>query len=456
MLKPFLAILLAAALAVVVYVIGCSHTTFIDTEAVCDAVESRPGGICQPADLSDEPFIPEDEDPPPDPGDPDDPDRPEPPPRREFIETIYTVELGQVRMVLAVDNSSSMSPEHKSIGKQLKPLLNQMRHIAYRLALITPDISSSPDNPVRGEYYQDGNFIPIGGKDWLENENIGESPDRSVVEAFIEAVERPETQECDEARNKSRDTSRRSACDRCIDRYGEGSHCEAQCSTSRSSVRGDCPSGHERAIHAFNLAIEKHPDFFEGIDAHIVFAVLSDEDNCSSTDEDDQPTEVCPMEEKDEPETLADTVYHRLGHFRTFSFHAIVVPPPSYKGGEKCLKDQNEDRKKGGRAFYGREYARLAEAKGSKLRQYGNILKGKVISICDRSYARQLGQIAAYVDVPRISIPCEDPHRVRFFQGGEKLNLRYEVEDGRSLVVKDNVSIGDGTQMEIRVICEKR
>lgn len=450
----------------VVYVIGCSHTTYIDTEAVCDAVESRPGGICRPAELSDEPFIPDPEDFPPesenprepdDPRDPEDPreprDRPEPTPRREFVETVYPVELGEVRIVLAIDNSSSMSREHRSVGEQLRPFLNHIRHLKYRLAIITTDISSSPNNPARGQSYQDGNLIPIGGQKWLENNQVGESPSSATLDAFVAAVERPETKACDEARNQPDNGGGRSVCDQCIARHGEGPHCESACSTSGgTSVSGSCPSGHERAIHAFNLSVEKNSDFYEGIDAHIVFAVLSDEDNCSSTDPNDQPTEVCPMEAKDQLETLVDTVYHRLGHFRTFSMHAIIVPP----GDAACLAEQNQDRRTGGRAYYGREYARLAKAQGAELTKYGNLIKGKVISICDRSYPRQLGQIAAYVDVPRISIPCDRPHRVRFFQGGQKLNLRYEVESGRSLVVKDNVSIGGGSQMEIRVVCEKK
>ena len=475
MLRSVLAILFAAAIAVVVYIIGCSPTTFIDTETVCNEVESRPGGICRPAGLSDEPFVPEEEDPlqedpddprdpddPDDPRDPDDPDRPrdrtEPPPPKEYIETVYTVELGEVRVVLGIDNSPSMSREHRSLGTQLRPFLNHLRHLKYRVAIVTPDISSSPGNPVRGEYYQDGNFIPIGRKKWLENRQLGQSPDSATMDAFVEAVERPETKACDEARNQPNSGAEGeiSACEKCIAQYGEGPSCEAQCSPSSSSPRDSCPSAHERMIHAFNLSIENHPDFYEGIDAHIVFAALSDEDNCSSTDPDDQPTEACPIEEKDKPETLVDTVYHRLGHFRTFSMHAIVVPPSSYSGGEACLREQNQDRRTGGRAYYGREYARVAEARDSKLTKYGNLIKGKVISICNRSYARQLGEIAAYVDVPRISIPCERPRRVRFFQGGQNIRLRYKMENGRSLVVTDNVSIGDGTQMEIRVICEKR
>ncbi|MCY4513158.1 MAG: hypothetical protein OXB86_05670 [Bdellovibrionales bacterium] len=466
MLRPILAILFAAAIAVVVYVIGCSHTTYIDTEAVCEAVESRPGGICRPPELSSEPFVPDPEEFPPEPEDPrgpDDPprdprDRPEPSPRREFVETVYPVELGEVRIVLAIDNSSSMSREHRNMGEQLRPFLNHIRHLKYRLAIITTDISSSPNNPARGEDYQDGNFILIGGKKWLENERVGQSPSSATVDAFIKAVERPETQACDEARNQpSNGGGGLSACEQCIQQHGEGPHCETQCSgSSGSSSREACPSGHERAIHAFNLSIEKNPDFYEGIDAHIVFAVLSDEDNCSSTDPDDQPTEECLMEEKDQLTTLVDTVYHRLGHFRTFSHHAIIVPPPSYSGGEACFDEQNRDRRAGGRAYYGREYARLAEAEDEELTKYGNLIEGKVISICDRAYARQLGQIAAYVDVPRVSIPCKNPHRVRFFQGGQKLDLGYEVENGRSLVVTSNVSIGGGSQMEIHVICEKK
>ena len=275
MLRPVLAILFAAAIAVVVYIIGCSHTTFMDTAALCDEVESRPGGSCRPVGLGGTPPEDLDEpdelaDPPP-PGERDDPpgdrgsdrprDRSEDPPPREYIETVYTVELGEVRIVLGIDNSPSMAREHRSLGSQLRPFLNHIRHLKYRLALVTSDISSSPGNPVRGEYYQDGKFIPIGGQKWLENRRLGRSPDSDTLDAFVAAVERPETKACDEAINRPAETGGLSACEKCIAQHGEGSYCDTQCSGGTSSARDSCPSAHERIIHAFNLSIEKTTGF---------------------------------------------------------------------------------------------------------------------------------------------------------------------------------------------------
>lgn len=454
MWKPILAILLTAVVAVVIYMMGCSHTSFMDVGALCEAVENR-RGTCTVVLPPPEEGCPEGDDscldlPPPDPGDP--PRDPEAP-RGELVETTYPVQLGQVAIVVAIDNSPSMHPEHKSIGRQMQSFLRQIKDLDYRLALITTDISSSPGNPVRGEYYQDGKFIPIGGKRWLENTQIGQSPDPADVNALLAALERPETKRCDEGRSQARNTNNViSAYEDCIANYGEGSSKCRDLSDNRRSSFNDCPSSDERAIYAFNLALERYPDFFGG-DAHILFVILSDEDERSSEEfiearaRDGQDYS---FEARDYPETLVDTVY-QMDPLKTFSVHAIIVPP----GDSGCLNEQNGDRKEAGRAYYGDQYARLAIENSRdepELTKYGNLLKGQVISICKRSFARQLSQIAVYADVPRVSIPCDRPHRVRFFQGGEKIRLRYEIEEGRSLVIKDNVPIA--SHLEIRVVCE--
>ena len=445
--KHIALVLLAGVIVVITYMIGCSHTSFEDMGALCDAVEDR-NGTCTPIHLSDDPVLPDDPDPA-DPSDPSDPPSltdPSPAgPRTSRVETTYTVRLGQVDIIFVIDNSGSMSREHKNLGKQMKSFLRRIKNLDYRLAVITTDISASPGNPNRGQSFQDGNFIKVGGKDWLENTRIGESPGTGGVAAFLSALIRPETKRCDEQRESGSDSD---PCGECISRYGESDRCDTLCDGSSSSGGGQCVSSDERGIYALNLALEKHPDFHRP-DAHLMVVILSDEDERSS--EEWMETNGYDLEDKDRPLTLVETVYHRLGGFKTFSVHAIIIPPGS--AGDRCLDEQNRDQRAGGRGYKGEQYARLARASEPELMQYGNLLTGKIISICDRSYAGQLEQVEVYANAPRVSIGCANPLRVRFFQNGRKLDLSYEVEEGtKSLVITDSLSIS--SHLDIKVVCE--
>ena len=441
--KHIALVLLAGILVVVTYMIGCSHTSFEDMGELCDAVEDR-NGTCTPIHLSDDPVLPDDPDPS-EPSGPVDPAHPAPSARTSRVETTYTVQLGQVDIIFVVDNSGSMSREHKSLGKQMKVFLRSIKNLDYRLAVITTDISASPGNPNRGQSFQDGNFIKIGGKDWLENTNIGKSPNSADISAFVSALVRPETERCDEEREGG---SGGDSCGECISRYGESDRCDTFCEESSFSGGGQCVSSDERGIYALNLSLEKHPDFFRA-DAHLMVIILSDEDERSS--EKWMEMNGYNLEDKDQPLTLVETVYHRLGGFKTFNVYAIIIPPGTE--GDRCLDEQNRDRRAGGRGYKGEQYARLARAREPELTQYGNLLSGEVISICDRSYARQLGQVEVYANVPRVSIGCAEPLRVRFFQNGRKLDLSYEVEEGtKSLAITDSVSVS--SHLEIKVVCE--
>ena len=90
----------------------------------------------------------------------------------------YSVTVGKVDMVFVIDNSSSMHKEHVNLADQAERFLKKIKHLPYRIAIITTDISSSPRNPVQGAPYQDGKFIPfaLSGRQFLENKNVGQAP----------------------------------------------------------------------------------------------------------------------------------------------------------------------------------------------------------------------------------------------------------------------------------------
>lgn len=123
-------------------------------------------------------------------------------PRKSYLNFEYVVPSGKVDIIFVIDNSSSMAKEHRNLSGQFVSFLHNLKHVDYHIAIITTDISSSPRNPVRGKYYQDGKFIPIGPKGqrrrFLKNENRGQRIPQRIVQDFQRAIERPETKRCDQ------------------------------------------------------------------------------------------------------------------------------------------------------------------------------------------------------------------------------------------------------------------
>ena len=347
-------------------------------------------------------------------------------------------------IVFIIDNSSSMHKEHKSLGKQIERFLKGIKDLPYRIAVITTDISSAWKNPVQGQPYQDGKFISIGGSQFLANTHVGQDPSDKDIDNLVTAIVRPETIACDgESDDEANDEN---------DDFD--SVTGTRIDKSAREISDNCPTVDERGIYAANLAIEKQTNFFDK-EAHLMFILLSDEDERSS--EEFMETNGLVLEPKDLPETLVETVYNYLGAMQTFSFHSIIIPPEE-DDDEGCWDKQNKNAYKGagsGRGYYGEEYARLSKAKEPELRKYGNLIKGSIISICDRKFDRQLARIQIFAEIPKVTITCDDPRRIVLKVDGERVrraDLKKPEVNGRSLVFTDGY-LPIGSKLQVRVYC---
>lgn len=362
----------------------------------------------------------------------------------------YEVIAGKVVIIFVIDNSSSMHKEHENLASQARQFLRGMKDIPYRIAVITTDISFSPGN-VQGKSYQDGNFIPfaLSGKRWLENTNLGEDPDPEDVKDFQRTIVRPETIECDkEDDDYKRDCYREVK----LERFRS----VEECKDAQRQGDDNCPSHDERAIYALNLAIPKYPDFFDAPNSHAMFVIVSDEDNRSGEEyikTGDTGGIDYSFESMDEPETLIETVYN-LHNMQTFSVHSIIIPP----GDERCLDEQNEEGDGGagtGRGYYGEVYAELShpsERETPELLSRGNLLRGSIISICERNFGSQLARLNMYSQIPRIPITCNNPAWIGIKVNGERANHLKPEFNGRVLEFGDQ-EVPIGSKVSATVYC---
>ena len=447
MLYHFIKISAALVLALLIYFVGlqgCSPTTFAPvgnlsceefpagsnckTQLVEFSCEERPTQAkCQRTPRS-EPTNPRENSP-----DRERERKPSPPPQH-FCKSEYDLSLGQVDILFVIDNSSSMAQEHRNLADQFNSFLYDIKDVNYHLAVITTDISSSPNNPNRNKYFQDGRFIPIGDRKFLRNENLGDRPSKWALEAFKTAIERKETKDCDRGKQPAESGDKY---DRLYDR--------------KNQEAIGCPSSDERGTYAVKLAIENpsYRSFFRP-EAHLMVIFLSDEDVRSGEEYYNQEgLEYYQPLWEDEPETLIDRMYEIFPKSKTYSFYSIIIPP----GDERCLEEQNRYRADGpgsGRGYYGREYARLSKA--GKLREHGNILRGEVISICSRNYSYQLRKVAVSAQVSRVPLFCPNPEEIDLYVNGSKVRSDQEIE-GRTLLVQPKGDIPLSSRITVKTLC---
>ncbi|MCY4320917.1 MAG: VWA domain-containing protein [Bdellovibrionaceae bacterium] len=355
-------------------------------------------------------------------------------PPQHYCEISHELSLGKVDILFVIDNSSSMAKEHRSLAKQFNSFLNDLRDVQYHIAVITTDISSSPNNPTRNKYYQDGRFVPIGNRKYLKNENLGYRPDLQTVEDFKKAIEREETKNCD-LLNQPREAT---------DGY------DRLYQERESAI--PCPSSDERGIYAINLALKNsnHSSFFRP-DSHLLIVILSDEDVRSGEEYYNQEGfENYEPEFEDRAESLIQNFSRFSNGTRSFSVFSIIIPP----GDRGCLDKQNRDRARGpgsGRGYYGREYAFLSYP-DRELKSYGNILSGDVISICSKNYGYQLRKVAVSAQTSRIPLACDNPESIDLYVNNSKVRSHQEIE-GRILIIQPKSDIPLSARLKVREIC---
>ena len=335
----------------------------------------------------------------------------------------YTVRLGKVDILFAVDNSSSMAVEHDNIADQFEQFMEDIKHLNYRIAMVTVDISSSPNNLRRKD--QDGRFVRFKNRDYfLYNYDEEKSFERASlrvkdierrhrdnINAFKKAIRRAETRSCDQDPDY-------------------------------------CPDD-ERAICALNMAFDhsNQSDFFRK-DSHLMVIVISDEDERSSFEVvqayADRGNYEYEYESCDWPDTFYRKVKQRLGSYKTLSVHAIIIKP----GDDECLRSQQEE---DGDGYYGQLYAKFARPPKKIMKQYPNLKRGSVNSICDRNYDDQMGVFASYLKRdPVHTLPCM-AQKVEVFVKGTRDRVRHTI-DGQKLTIEESLPMD--TELRVRPHCE--
>ena len=381
------------------------------------------------------------------------------------VETSYSTSLGKVDIMFVVDNSSSMAKEHKNIADQFEKFLDHIKDADYHIAVITTDLSQSPGPHPKNKPYQDGNFIPIGGHTYLTNPNRGSAPSAAIVNAFKTTIQRQETIDCDQTAKKAKEKASPEDQGTEWDALYESFFPASDDSTTTDGYP-NCPSSDERGTYAMNLAIEKHQatGFFRD-DAQLMFIVLSDEDVRSGKSSRNNQRylasyepEQYELEEKDEPEYLVRNIYHTFGRYKRFTVQSIIIP----KGDENCKEEQKiYHRGPGaGNGEEGEQYQRLSEATESDLIHTGNLIPGNVMSICNRRYDKQLGQVSVQVDIPDLSLPCakSQVESIKFFDVSEQNEYpapKYKIS-GKTMTFEDSAEYKlFGGQLRIQVVCER-
>ena len=357
----------------------------------------------------------------------------------------YSVIQGQVEILFVVDNSYSMHVEQKHIAEQFPRFLETIKHLDYRIAIITTDISRSPYNQ-SGRPWQDGKFLNFpNGQRFLENPTRSDSIHQQNIFAFQQTIFRPETFNC---RND----------------------------------RTTCPSGDERGIFALNMAIDRseNSSFFRP-GAHLAIVIISDEDNRSvgggaQTALINRPLNphlfdnpLYQLRDYDLGETFLKKFSRQMDPSKTLSFHSIIVRPKVTKTedgnvlitrghpeGERCFLEQRAQ-SGGVDAYFGTQYARLSMP-SDDLKQLAPLMDGYMGSICAQNYTLQMGPIAEFIrGISLIQLACpaiEDTIEIEFAPEPEfSITLVQDLDDPKRLHLTPEVPAG--TQVNLRYSCER-
>lgn len=185
-----------------------------------------------------------------------------------LTQTVLVKDDRKVDVLIVIDNSGSMQYEQQSMGSRVRNMLQILRGLDYRIAVVTTDPDATRTS--KGvKYYGDGDMIPIVGQTnrlWIDS-----TMDETVAQQALSAtLQRPET-----------------------------------------------GSGTEQGIKATYRFVEKNAGVANGFfrdGANFATLVISDEDESANTD-------------KNDPQKLLALIAGKFNSQKAYSWHSIITKP---------------------------------------------------------------------------------------------------------------------------------
>lgn len=327
-----------------------------------------------------------------------------------------TAGYGKVDILIVNDNSASMSFEQARLAPRFANFISDLdsRHIDYRIAMTTTDVSGS-GNLQGGNliYYKEGTaFLTPNHTDRLT--------------LFNQTIQRPETLSCEKfIANWIRDNG--------------GNTSSINSNAYSAAYLANCPSGDERGVYAANLVIKNNPSSFIRADAHLAIIFLSDEDERSGL----YGSQGYTLEDFDHPGNLITNVKNTLGvdKYNSLSVHAIVVKD------QACLNQQNSQTLDG----YGPTTGLVRGSIGKKYMEFTDVGWGNAADICSSDYTSQLGQIRSKITdrIKDVLLNCSNPTDLVVTVSGSPVAHWL---DGKTL--KFNQYLEPGTSVSLSYKCE--
>ncbi|HRO68094.1 MAG TPA: hypothetical protein PL182_11065, partial [Pseudobdellovibrionaceae bacterium] len=310
-----------------------------------------------------------------------------------------TVGGGKIDVLVVTDNSASMSAEQAALANRFSGFISNLesKQIDYRVGVVTTDISSAENKPRsinKNGALQDGKLIAFsGGKAFLSKDSGTLSQKDS---AFKSAVQRPETQTCENfiLSELGKCASSGISKEQCIERP-----------SYISAYDNNCVSGDERGIFAARLVMEKNPSGFIRKDADLAIIVLSDEDVRSglyrnaytAKGETHMANPAYALTDKDSSSSFTSYMSSKFAN-KKYNVHSITVP---YYTDSGCRAVQAAQTGGVVGSTYGTQYENLAAATGG--------VRG---SICSPNYATILQSIFDQVQgqiLDKVALACSNP-----------------------------------------------
>ncbi len=297
-------------------------------------------------------------------------------------------------ILFVIDNSGSMSFEQRKIAERFAGFFDKIKHMDYRIGIITTDVSDSPDNPPReiNDFgaLQDGRlieFVDSYGQKTGTKVLTRETP--NPVQLFENTIQRPETFLCEET-IMNPETRKLYYNQKTRRKYQE-------------IIRENCPSQDERAIYAANLFLDNHSEDFLRNTAPLTIIVVSDENirsNALDGDVDSKWNDSgLAITEKDKSESFLKLYDEKFQGAKPLSIHSFIVQDNS------CLMEQSSQilDYKGESVFLG--YF------GTFYHDWSQLTGGITGDICAPSYTDQLSEISSQMidDVSQIILACNEP-----------------------------------------------